>query len=268
MESTEQTGRSVDEAVEAALRALGVSRDQVEVEVLSQEKRGLLGILGSSSARVRVTVTGQAVEPARESQAQRPVEPEPEETEAEDEEEYEEEAEDEDEVEYDHEQEEIGEPSELAERATDVLSRIVELMGLEADVKIVGDDTEAVSLDIQSDQDLGLLIGKRGQTLASLQLLVAIMANRPLPLERRRRVILDAEGYRARRDRTLKSMARSAAQRAKRSGRPVRLDSLNPRERRIIHLALAEDPSVQTRSEGEDPNRTIVVTTQSDNRAR
>lgn len=254
MESTEQTGRTVDEAVETALRALGVSRDQVDVEVLSEEKRGLLGILGSSSAKVRVTVKGGVLE--RETQTPETLEPELEQVEeGEEEEEYEEEDE------YQYSAEEVAEPSELAERATDILRDLIKLMGLEADVKIIGDDPEAVSLDIQSAEDLGLLIGKRGQTLASLQLIVAIMANRPLPLERRRRVILDAEGYRAKRDRTLKSMARTAAQRAKRSGRPVRLNSLNPRERRIIHLALADDPSIQTRSEGEDPNRTIVVTT-------
>ena len=96
--------------------------------------------------------------------------------------------------------------------------------------------------------------------VAALQLIVAMMANRGQPPESRRRVILDAEGYRARRDRTLEAMARSAAQRAKRSGRPVTLSSLNPRERRIIHVTLAEDSSVQTRSEGEDPDRSIIVT--------
>jgi len=255
MESTEQTGRTVDEAVETALRALGVSRDQVEVEILSEEKRGLLGILGSSSARVRVTVKGETVD--RETAAPETFGPELEQ--AAEVEEEDEEDEYEDDEEHQHEAEEISEPSELAERAADILREIIRLMGLEADVEIIGDDPEAVSLDIRSAEDLGLLIGKRGQTLASLQLIVAIMANRPLPLERRRRVILDAEGYRAKRDRTLKSMARTAAQRAKRSGRAVRLNSLNPRERRIIHLALADDPSIQTRSEGEDPNRTIVV---------
>jgi spoIIIJ-associated protein len=262
MESTERTGRTVDEAVEAALKALGASRDQVDVAVLSEEKRGLLGIFGSSSAKVRVTVkTGEMFdgEPKESDSfsADEDLEEEPEEELYEEEEEAEEE---------EAEEEQAlapaleGELSELAERTVDVLEKIIALMGLDAETRVIGDDAEGVSVDIHSAQDLGLLIGKRGQTLSALQLLVAIMANRPLPLERRRRVILDAEGYRDRRDRALKAMARSAAQRAKRSGRPVRLDSLNPRERRVVHLALADDASVETRSEGEDPNRTIVVT--------
>ena len=132
-------------------------------------------------------------------------------------------------------------------------------MGLEATAEITEDDAESVSIDIRSHEDIGLLIGKRGQTLAALQLIVAMMANRGQPLESRRRIILDAEGYRARRDRTLQAMASSAAQRAKRSGRPVTLSALTPRERRIIHMTLADDPTVTTRSEGEDPNRAIVV---------
>jgi spoIIIJ-associated protein len=77
-------------------------------------------------------------------------------------------------------------------------------------------------------------------------------------------VIIDAEGYRARRDRSLEAMARSAAQRAKRSGRPVTISALTPRERRVIHLALADDPAVTTRSEGEDPNRSIIITARQD----
>jgi spoIIIJ-associated protein len=265
MESTERTGRTVDEAVEAALKALGASRDQVDVAVLSEEKRGLLGIFGSSSAKVRVTVkTGEMFdgEPKESDSfsADEDLEEEPEEELYEEEEEAEEEQALAPALE--------GELSELAERTVDVLEKIIALMGLDAETRVIGDDAEGVSVDIHSAQDLGLLIGKRGQTLSALQLLVAIMANRPLPLERRRRVILDAEGYRDRRDRALKAMARSAAQRAKRSGRPVRLDSLNPRERRVVHLALADDASVETRSEGEDPNRTIVVTVRRRGRPR
>jgi len=207
MESIEQTGRTVDAAVEAALTALGVSRDDVDVEVLAEESRGLLGILGTSEARVRVTLKAT-----------------------------------------------------VASRALDTLKRILKLMGVEADAQITADEPEAVSIEITGSQDLGLLIGKRGQTLAALQLIVAMMANRDQPSEKRKRIVLDAEGYRARRERTVRAMARSAAQRAKRSGRSVTIESLTPRERRIVHLALADEPGVSTRSEGEDPHRAIIVT--------
>lgn len=206
MQSIEQTGRNVEEAVAAALKALGVSRDQVDVEVLAQESRGLLGILGYSEAKVRVTVKAG-----------------------------------------------------LAQRAADILNTILRLMAIDADVEIGDEDDEAIYLNIHSSADLGLLIGKRGQTLGALQLIVAIMANREQPADTRKRIILDAEGYRERRDRALRAMAHSAAQRAARSGREVVLEALNPRERRIVHVTLADDPSVTTRSEGTDPDRTVIV---------
>jgi spoIIIJ-associated protein len=206
MRSIEQTGRTVDEAVEAALEALGVAREEAEVEVLAEEKSGILGILGHSEARVRVTVKAT-----------------------------------------------------LADRAVEILRSILDLMGLEAQVELVADDSEAVSINMSSGRDMGILIGKRGQTLAALQLIVAMMANRDEPAESRRRVVLDAEGYRERRERAVRAMARSAAQRAQRTGRPVTLEALNPRERRIVHVTLGEEREVTTRSEGDDPNRVIIV---------
>jgi len=242
MESIEQTGRTVEEAVGAALKTLGVSREDVDVAVLAEESRGLLGILGYSAARVRVTLKQDQRQPEPPPPAPAPTEEEPPEPELEP-----------------LASVEPGERSALAEEALDILNQILDRMGLEATAEITADDAESVSIDIHSDEDIGLLIGKRGQTLAALQLIVAMMANRGQPPESRRRVILDAEGYRARRDRTLEAMARSAAQRAKRSGRPVTLSSLTPRERRIIHLTLANDLTVTTQSEGEDPDRAIVV---------
>jgi len=255
MDSIEQTGRTVEDAVAAALKALGASRDEVEVEVLSQESRGILGsILGYSSAKVRVT---------RKAPAARPVEREPQPVEREPRR-----AEPQPIPPRAAEVGEQGERSELAARAAEIADEIVRLMGLSAKTIVVEDGPEGVSLEIHSDDDLALLIGKHGQTLSALQLIVAMMANRPLPPDDRRRVIIDAEGYRARRERSLQSMARSAAERAKRSGRPVTIPSLNARERRIIHLALADDPAVTTRSEGEEPDRSIIITARGGERER
>ncbi len=247
MDFIEQIGRTVEEAVNTALKALGVSREEVEVEVLAEESRGILGsILGYSSAKVRVTkkpAAARAVErasPVADSEAA-PVAPRerraPRVAPA-----------------------EGAEHSALATRAAEIADEILKLMGLDAQAIIIGDDPEEVSLDIHSDDDLGLLIGKHGQTLASLQLIVALIVNRNALPEDRRRIIIDAEGYRERRDRALEAMARSAAQRATRTGRPVTIDSLTARERRIIHVTLADDPSVATRSEGEEPNRSIIIT--------
>lgn len=206
MQSIEQSGRTVEDAVSAALKMLGVSRDEVEVEVLAQQSRGLLGILGHTEAKVRVTRKAG-----------------------------------------------------LAERAAEITREILRLMEIEATVTIDADDAEGVEISIAAETDLGLLIGKRGQCLASLQLIVAMMANRQLPPESRRRVILDVGGYRERRENALKTMAHNAASRAQRTGQSVSLEPLNARERRIVHVALAEESGVTTRSEGTDPRRYIVV---------
>jgi len=253
MDSVERTGRTVGEAVAAALKALGVSREEVEVEVLAEESRGILGsILGYSSAKVRVTkkaavaMPAESERPAPERETA-PVSPRERET-------------------RQLPPADGAEHSELATHAAEIADKILQLMGIDAHAIIAGDDPEGVSLEVHSEDDLGLLIGKHGQTLASLQLIVALMANRTVAPEDRRRIIMDAEGYRARRDRALESMARSAAQRAERSGRPVTIASLTPRERRVIHVTLATDPSVTTRSEGEEPNRSIIITARRDER--
>lgn len=238
MQSIEQSGRTVEDAVKSALKILGVSREEVEVEVLSQETRGLLGILGYSEAKVRVTVVSPAAPPtppaaeeelAEEEEAPPPPPPF------------------------------TGEPSPLALRACELLGEILSQMHLTARPQITREDEEAIYLNITDEADLGLLIGKRGQTLAALQVIVAMISNRPLPLEERKRIILDAAGYRARRERSLISMARAAADRAKRTGREVPLQALSPRERRIVHVTLADDKGVTTRSEGEEPERFVVI---------
>jgi spoIIIJ-associated protein len=252
MTSIEQTGRTVEDAVKTALKLLGATREEVEVEVLSQETRGLLGILGYSEAKVRVT--------------RKHAPPEPEEAEPSAPEQEEEfgpmevsEAEVALELSSPPAPREVENPSPLALRARDLLARILTEMDMGAHVEITEEEEDAVYLTIRDGEDLGLLIGKRGQTLAALQLLVAMISNRPLPQEERKRLILDAADYRARRERALISMARQAADRAKRSGRDVPLEALNPRERRIVHVTLADDSAVTTRSEGEEPDRFVVV---------
>ena len=105
---------------------------------------------------------------------------------------------------------------------------------------------------------MGVLIGKRGQTLDSLQYLVSLIINKES--EEYLRVKLDTENYRERRKATLESLARNIASKVKRTKRPVSLEPMNPYERRIIHSALQNDPYVTTHSEGDEPNRRVVVT--------
>ena len=249
MQSIEQTGRTVEDAVKTALKILGVSREDVEVEVLSQESRGLLGILGYSEAKVRVTVISPAV-PAERPAPPAPTVPAPPPAEVEVEEAAQAPP---PAVPF------TGEPSPLALRACEVLGQILTLMGVAARPVLTREDEEAIYITMEDEEDMGLLIGKQGQTLTSLQVIVAMISNRPRPLEERKRIILDAADYRARRERSLISIARSAADRAKRTGREVPLQALSPRERRIVHVALADDSGVTTRSEGEEPERFVVI---------
>ena len=249
MPSIEQTGRTVEDAVKNALKILGVSREDVAVEVLSQESRGLLGILGYTEAKVRVTTTAAAPAPQPEFLDEATPVDEPVPAPAEERQERVERPE----------PEVLAEPTALAFRAQDLLTQILGLMHLTARVEITREDTEAVYLTIRDEEDLGLLIGKRGQTLAALQVVTAMISNHPYPLEERKRIILDAADYRARRERALTAMARSAAERATRTGREVPLQALPPRERRIIHVTLANDNAVTTRSEGEEPERFVVI---------
>ena len=200
----EQTGRTVEEAIEAALKSLGLSREEVEIEVLAQEGRGLLGILGTTVARVRVT-------------------PKP----------------------------------TVGDRAVELLNQILSAAGLEAEARITGEDQETVYIEIFGGSDLGILIGRRGQTLAAAQHLVGLIANKGRALHKK--VILDAQGYRERRERALGALAADAAEKVKRTGEEVILEPLPPWERRVVHLALAEDPLVRTSSVGEEPQRRVVV---------
>lgn len=119
-------------------------------------------------------------------------------------------------------------------------------------------DMDAGTADIElSGEDMGLLIGKRGQTLDSIQYLVSLVANKEK--EKYVKVKVDTENYRERRKETLESLARNIAYKVKRSKHAVSLEPMNPYERRIIHSALQNDKFVSTKSEGEDPFRHVVI---------
>lgn len=137
------------------------------------------------------------------------------------------------------------------------LGDVLNAMGMQAEVKVVIDENEG-SVDIELvGENMGVLIGKRGQTLDSLQYLVSLVANKEA--DGYFRVKLDTENYRARRKETLESLAKNIAYKVKRTRKPVSLEPMNPYERRIIHSALQNDKYVATRSEGEEPFRHVVV---------
>lgn len=137
------------------------------------------------------------------------------------------------------------------------LSDVFQAMGINAAIEVVLDqENSTVEINIDGD-DMGVLIGKRGQTLDSLQYLVSLVINKNS--ENYIKVKLDTENYRERRKETLENLAKNIAFKVKRTRKPVSLEPMNPYERRIIHSALQNDKYVETYSEGEEPFRKVVI---------
>lgn len=268
--SVEIQAVSVDEAVRLALDELSLGRDEVDIEVLSEE-----GPAEDAEALVRVTAKGQASQPepraSREGRSSRPrrrgrggngngskdwlggrtspgdrpsrrgtpppVNGAPRER-----------------VDAEQEQE-----------AKQIVSELLSRMGVDAEVVAVdnpssvplsADDPPTIFIDILG-RDLGMLIGRRGEHLSQLQYLVNTLVNRKL--DNWTRVIIDIEGYRTRREESLVGLAERVARQVARSGRSIVLEPMPPNERRIIHLTLREHPDVSTHSSGEGAQRRITV---------
>jgi spoIIIJ-associated protein len=204
MPSIEATGKTIEEALEDALQKLQVPPERVEVEVLQEPGRGVLG-MGGAEARIRVTV--------------------------------------------------LREHALVAER---LLTEVLERMGIEATVehRLDGRDEGPAIIDIRG-ADLGALIGWRGDTLRALQLLLNNMVRREMP--EAEPVVLDIERYRARREDSVRELAIRVADRAKQNQERIGLEPMQPFERRAVHTALADDPDVTTESEGEEPDRRVVI---------
>lgn len=146
----------------------------------------------------------------------------------------------------------------LEDIATDFLKKVFDAMEITAEVKIDVDEIENVMNIDLSGEEMGILIGKRGITLDSLQYLVSLVVNRNT--ENYMKVKLDTENYRERRKETLENLAHNLAHKVKRIHRPVYLEPMNPYERRVIHSALQKDKYVETHSEGDEPYRKVVIT--------
>ena len=141
-------------------------------------------------------------------------------------------------------------------RAEEFLKNVTSLMGLEVSFDIK-EDEDAMLINMQGDNQ-GILIGHRGETLDALQYLTSLQVNKGG--KEYRRVTLDTEGYRAKREQTLIALAGRMANKVHKSGRRMMLEPMNPYERRILHATLQDNPYVTTHSEGEEPNRRVVIT--------
>ncbi len=281
MRSGEFTGRSIDEAVFHGLQEMGLSIDEVVIETLQTESKGLFGI-GAKLARVRLTERDPEAEASAKSprafqeerrEERRPVErrenrpqesrpnreaprrePRPEGRSA-DQPRREEPRRQQEPV-----AEEYAYSTEVAKNhpAGQFLSGLLQHMGVEADVR-AAEVEGGVRLAIDS-RTKGLLIGRRGETLDAMQYLTSLVVNRTCKQEKYLRVTLDTEDYRSKREDTLVRLARRQAARVKSTGRPISMEPMNPYERRVLHASLQNNPYVTTHSEGEEPNRRVVIT--------
>ena len=147
-------------------------------------------------------------------------------------------------------------PEQPAERVREMVERVLDELDLDGEVEIF-EDEERIEAVIEGDDDYGLLIGRRGQTIDALQLLCFQAAFRGS--RERKRVVVDAAGYRERRRETLEALADRSADRAASTGESVELEPMSSIERRIVHLRLQDVAGVSTRSEGEEPYRYVVV---------
>lgn len=147
-------------------------------------------------------------------------------------------------------------PQEPIQRAQRIVETVLDELDLEAEVE-AREDEDQIELVVEGEDDYGLLIGKRGQTIDALQLLCYQAAFRGL--RERKRVIVDAAGYRARRRELLVARADRVAEQALSENRAIQLDPMSAQERRVVHEHLKERPQVETYSEGDDPRRCVVV---------
>ena len=291
MEYIEVTGKSVEEAITNACTKLGIPSDKLDYEVIDKGNSGFLGIFNSKPAKIKAKEKQEepevkSVETPKKSEA--PVHTEKKfEKKADDfkkaEPKKEFKAEPKKEFKKEHKPAEVkevpkAETQPKAEPFTaeqkevikkdikEFLNNMFGAMNMEVKADITFDDEEnSVNVDLSGD-NMGVLIGKRGQTLDSIQYLTSLVINKNS--EKYVRVKLDTENYRKRRKETLESLAKNIAYKVKRSRRPVSLEPMNPYERRIIHSALQADKFVSTRSEGEEPFRHVVVYLERENNNR
>ena len=266
MRSMEFSGRNIDEAIFHGLNEMGLSIDEVDVEIVQKESKGLFGI-GAKNAVVRLTEREVPVVPdfeaekaaAHEHKSDR-VKREREDRRERTEKKGEKKGEKKERREKQPEAPEIAYSEELAKNndAAIFLSELLEKMKIEATVE-AAETEDGLRLNIISTTD-GLLIGRRGETLDAIQYIVSLYMNKDRKENGYRRVSVDTEGYRARREETLRRLARKNAAQVARTGRSVAMEPMNPYERRVLHSALQGFKGVTTHSEGEEPNRRVIIT--------
>ena len=263
----EKTGKTIDEAIQAAVAELGVSESDLEVEILQTPARKFFGLLGETPAKIRATVK-EIAPPVKVPEPARQVEvPAVKESVAETVESVVEEPVNEPVKEF----EPVLEPSPVVEEKSELepvdrdkavesakkfLQDVFSAMGIEIEIEVIDAAEDGFIFNLIG-KNLGVLIGRRGQSLDALQYLLNLAVNRKS--EDKIHFTLDVENYRHRREVALTKLAKGVADRAIKTRKDVRLEAMNRHERKIIHTVLQENDRVETHSAGEEPYRYVIV---------
>jgi spoIIIJ-associated protein len=247
MKSIEVTGKTIDEAIEHGLKELNCTRDDVEVVIMEAPSRGLFGLIGAKDAKVKLNLRDKKneaeffgfiekteIKEVKKNKVEKIL---PEVM-----------------VAKENEQDELPETT-----AINFLEKVFEKLDLKVNSEVTKQD-DFIYISFYGE-DLGILIGRRGETLDSLQYLTNLVVGKKFG--QKYRIILDVEGYRKRREQTLINLAHRLSEKVKKTGHNIVLEPMNPHERRIIHTALQNDKRVRTFSEGEEPYRKVIITRKS-----
>ena len=220
MKSVETEGKTIEEAISKACEELKVSREDVDIDVLANGSTGFLGLVGAKNAKIRATLKERPEVQTPEASLSS-----------------------------------VPSGAQVAETAKKTLSDLLRLLEIEASIELK-EDSERILLNIKGDGS-GLLIGRKGQTLDALEYLVNKIVHKGA--EDKKRIVVDTENYRSRREESLVNLAQRLAEKAKRMGRPVTISPMSAHDRRIIHLALQEDKALHTWSTGTGLYRKIII---------
>ena len=290
----EVTGKTYEEALANGLKQLDLTIADVDVLLLEEGSKGLLGLFGSRPYKLRITPKEQeaeinevesapvakpavkeekpaAKEPAKKTEVKNESKPKAEEPASAAEpkqaktrkpraEKPAQPAESVEIPQIPHDLTLSYEGKDVAQRARAYVEKLAELMGVPVTVTVDTNEEGTVQVKVDGDEK-GILIGRRGETLDAIQYLTLLYANKEQ--DGHTRVTVDANDYRAKRQEALIRLANRMANRAVKTGRRVSLEPMNPNERRIIHMALQDHDQVETHSEGEEPNRHLVITLKS-----
>jgi len=237
MDYIEVTGKTVDDAITEACQKLMVTSDRLDYEVIEKGTNGFLGF-AAKPALIKARVLD---EKAKKEKTEKEEKAKAEEVKP---------------AEKKKEKKAEVKTSEETPDPKEFLNKVFEAMDMKVDIAVEKTEEE-INIELSGDE-MGVLIGKRGQTLDALQYLTSLVVNKGSSSYTR--VKVDTENYRLRRKETLENLAKNIAYKVKRTKRPVTLEPMNPYERRVIHSALQNDKYVSTHSEGEEPYRKVVIT--------